>query len=359
MSAPRAERGESTRFGAKRNSYLVNAALVLGSLLVLFLFLEGAYRLVQFFRHGSFQTSVTIDPKLGWRTSENYSSSLSKAVDFLGAEYRRSMATNEQGSRLWRSKPGGRRVLFIGDSFTEAADVSNDKTYFSVFSRMSSYDVYAYGAGGYSTLQEYLVLERLFDSVKPDYVVLQFCRNDFHNNSLEWERSSIVFSQRIRPYIDIGTGQITFDMDWKHPYTFAISNSRVLAWASDKVQRLLHQRYRGYSYITDRGYHRSQFLKSAKFKRLVSGKAKLMAFNCSESEHDDELFLDSSARLNTTFKNLAEKNGFTLIEGGASYVDSHDSNQVTTKAKDGAHLNELGNRLWGEYLARYFQANGL
>ena len=43
-------------------------------------------------------------------------------------------------------------------------------------------EVFAYGAGGYGTLQEYLILDEVVDHIRPTMLLWQFCSNDFINN---------------------------------------------------------------------------------------------------------------------------------------------------------------------------------
>ena len=80
------------------------------------------------------------------------------------------------------------KMLVIGDSFTHATAVSDDRTYHALLSKILDVEVFAYGAGGYGTLQEY----RYVDLIKPNIVLWQFCINDFINNDNELELLSWV-----------------------------------------------------------------------------------------------------------------------------------------------------------------------
>jgi alkylation response protein AidB-like acyl-CoA dehydrogenase len=53
----------------------------------------------------------------------------------------------------------------------------------------ASLAVQVYGGHGYGTLQEYLVIDKYIDEIKPDLILLQVCSNDFTNN-LENEAKS-------------------------------------------------------------------------------------------------------------------------------------------------------------------------
>ena len=102
-------------------------------------------------------------------------------------------------------------MLCIGDSFTFAKDVSQQETYYAVLQEKINAAVFAYGADGYDSLQEYLILDKWLDVIKPDVVVWQFCYNDFINNSLELTQQSAKNQCHVsQPYL-AAEGQIIYD----------------------------------------------------------------------------------------------------------------------------------------------------
>ena len=48
------------------------------------------------------------------------------------------------------------------------------------------------GGGGYGTLQQYLLIKKNLDKIKPDIFIHQFCENDFENNSKVIEKNSLI-----------------------------------------------------------------------------------------------------------------------------------------------------------------------
>ena len=56
----------------------------------------------------------------------------------------------------------------------------------------SNIEIFAYGAGGYGSLQEYMILDKYIDEIDPDIILWQFCDNDFINNDHELESRSIL-----------------------------------------------------------------------------------------------------------------------------------------------------------------------
>ena len=58
------------------------------------------------------------------------------------------------------------------------------------------------GSGGYGNFQQYLLAKKVRNYINPDFVILQFCHNDFYNNTYEWESKGVTRNQFIRrPYL--------------------------------------------------------------------------------------------------------------------------------------------------------------
>jgi GDSL-like Lipase/Acylhydrolase family len=73
------------------------------------------------------------------------------------------------------SASGKPRVLFVGDSFVWGNDVEADERFTDLLrKRLPGHDIVNAGVSGYGTDQEYLWLQRLWDRIKPQVVVLMF-----------------------------------------------------------------------------------------------------------------------------------------------------------------------------------------
>jgi hypothetical protein len=115
---------------------LANAALVVTSLCVLFLGAEAVLRAyywhrgpTSFFTAAYRHSLITLDDHLGWRATENVRvKTTMKNAD--GSEYPVVLSQDEHGFRLAGAAAGRRlaRVLVVGDSFTHAREVSDDRT---------------------------------------------------------------------------------------------------------------------------------------------------------------------------------------------------------------------------------------
>lgn len=76
-------------------------------------------------------------------------------------------------------------VLFLGDSFVWGYNVEDHERFTDLLRlELPGYRIVNAGVSGYGTDQQYLLMRRIWDRVKPDVVVLMFCvENDRQDNS--------------------------------------------------------------------------------------------------------------------------------------------------------------------------------
>lgn len=188
------------------------------------------------------------DDVLGWRNASHLTKH-KKGIRSDGKVYDIVISLDEHGFRPW-SQPQAdkRRLLVVGDSFTEASQVSDEKTYYAVLARKlgPQWQLFAYGSSGYGTLQEYMVLDRHWDTIRPDLVLWQWCANDFCNNLFEWDNQTKAnFITRPRPYWERGRIVMRCPREvpilswhshfflWLRPYLHWRSNDRPRAAVDD------------------------------------------------------------------------------------------------------------------------------
>ncbi len=158
--------------------------------------------------------------------------------------------TGPGGFRLFgdphTSKP---RVLVLGDSFTEAAMVSDGETYYHrLAAARPDLEFFAAGGGGYGTLQEYMLLDRWVDTIRPALVLLQLHPNDLLNNSHALEsRSTTNNNQMTRPYWENGQAVSRFPENdaWgpiynlvRHSYLLRLLNVNVFVFRSRSAESI-------------------------------------------------------------------------------------------------------------------------
>jgi GDSL-like Lipase/Acylhydrolase family len=147
-------------------------------------------------------SSISPDPVLGWRATPQYRFDGTRSTS-NGAKYHVKTSQSAEGFRAFGNLASGRpRVFVIGDSFTQAPeDVSDGKTYYDQLKALGM-EVFAYGGSGYGSLQEFMILDRYYNLVKPDLIVWQYSTNDLVNNSAELETASRINNNgMVRPYL--------------------------------------------------------------------------------------------------------------------------------------------------------------
>jgi hypothetical protein len=118
-------------------------------------------------------------PHVSWR---GYVRDVSRVVEYT---------TDENG---FRNSPGARRadVVFIGDSFTEAATVTEEQTFVKRVAQATGLSTVNLGRGAYGPQQELIVLKRYGLSYEPRFVVWQlFEGNDLYDaeSFAEWMKN--------------------------------------------------------------------------------------------------------------------------------------------------------------------------
>jgi hypothetical protein len=119
------------------------------------------------------------DPELGWSPIPNSSANI------LGS-HRFHVSHNSLGIRDIEQRPDGRpTILFVGDSFTWGFDAEADERFSELLRRsMPERRIVNAGVNSFGTDQQLLFMQRLWNDVQPNVVVLMFCvDNDRADNT--------------------------------------------------------------------------------------------------------------------------------------------------------------------------------
>jgi hypothetical protein len=181
---------------------LANVALLFASLLVVFVILEVAVRFTQ--AGQDYVPSDCCSFVLRPSTSFCYSTK----------EFSNCFKTNNEGylSGPFECPAGKQIIAVLGDSFTEAKQVAQDKSYTALLQTMGDWCVYNYGISAYGTGHELQTYRAKVVPQNPNIVVLQFQpQNDITDNL------------RVTDYIN-GTLQLKHDNQFKprNPYALQL-----------------------------------------------------------------------------------------------------------------------------------------
>ncbi len=152
----------------------------------------------------AFSKMMVLDDTLGWKHVANGTKTFH---DPLGESVR--MSVDKDGlrgpPRAETKPPGVYRILALGDSFAEGAQVNNDELFSArLENSLRQTEVLNAGIGAYSTVQEYLYLQQQGLRLQPDLVLLLF----FDDNDLPENTMPYYAGFGPRPYAKIVDGAV-------------------------------------------------------------------------------------------------------------------------------------------------------
>ena len=344
---------------------VVASGIITAALFALSLFIgEVALRAVHLMRDGIpfFESPagrigpIMLDQELGWRATADYEESLTQRTKG-GVSYTVHRSQHKYGFRqfgnLQANKP---KLLVIGDSFTQATAVSDDKTYYGILGELLDVEVFAYGAGGYGTLQEYMILDRYVDEIRPDLILWQFCINDFINNDNALERASTMNNNgMLRPYWEKNTiAYLSPKPTGQQIREWINHHSRFLYFLVSRIDRLRavtnHDSVE--TFINAQGFKHEGFSHAVqvtddlmKRVRTRTGSTPIVAFSCADAQPYSDAFAMISTHYGIEYWN----------DVGAAIQQAATHGKDVETSDD--HWNEAGHRLVAASLAHHLQGN--
>lgn len=295
----------------------------------------------------------SFDKNLGWKMKKNFNFSY-KQKDFYNNDYIVNFITNEDGLRPFGNEnKEGKKILILGDSFTMDPYASNDDMWYAILAKELSknkinYYGYAAGAGGYGTLQQFILLEKIKKKITPDIFILQFCSNDYMNNHYEWEKTQGAFGQYIRrPYFKdnklLKKEKNLFNLIINTEFLSELKILNILIFTlSNFNQKFFNTTYDFDKINTYKNEANIITLELLKKIRKVYPDKKAYIINC---DTDDEK--------SKNFQDLIKKADFILIPT-ANKMKKYILDKEKIFYKDGSHYNPLGNKFLGIELYYYF-----
>jgi lysophospholipase L1-like esterase len=309
------------------------------------------------------------DRLLGWTPKRDFAQEFSQK-DAAGNTYKVHYSLDDNGFREYGNPASKRlKILFLGDSYTGDPKAGDEQMYFSVVKNALhdqhglDVEIFAAGAGGYGTLQEYLFIKEYISTIKPDIFILQFCDNDFTNNYYPWEKYRIVRNQKyLRPYYSLTTDSVYYANSlWARVYRLFYNRSFLFRGVDALIRRLQYKYYYD-TYIEnkDKYYDGYSKLTLSETHRLLGDSypvtRKLFLLLKNEFSKDTRLFtFIPPADVDPQFVNqwliLAGDCGFTPLISPIRALEKASMQGAVVLNADGGHYNNLGNRIMGEALA--------
>lgn len=357
-----------TQIKTKLKNIVINLMVLISTIVLIFMGGEIALRFYHYHKYrinilnGANQGLTIKDDRLGWKMADNlfYDTILK---DGVRNAYNVHVETDKYGFRMFGNPQSNKlKIFFVGDSFTEANHVSNNKTYYAIMKeRIRDIEVFAYGEGGYGSLQESMILDEFIDLIKPNIIVWQFYENDFIDNDYELDLIKSFYNTGMpRPFLDLD-GRISYRYP-KYDNLFIVlpsqisENLRLLKYINKQLSFLINISLMKtlYDGITQLGEGHEGFRHSTKITKLIMAMVKRRA-----GEVPVYLFCITDRQpFYDTIKNICRSVGICFIDGVPQSLNKLENQKpYITRAYDRAHLNELGNRIVAEKLIEFFEEN--
>ena len=289
---------------------------------------------------------------LGWVLKPNKNINFTQET-FKGKKYKVSFKTSAvEGFREYADlNSKNKKILIIGDSYTGGPFASDEEMYYSIIRNILkknniTFDWFVLAAGGYGTAQQFILLKKHHEIIKPDIILHQFCVNDFFDNSVKISQLSTAHDQYFRrPYIKDGK-------------IFKVENN------FSKIYRFLYK----YSFIFkkfDQIYNYKQFRNYGRFKKIIPKEfieesiknTENLIFEIRKLVGPNTLYFSINCAdkknnyLSPEWEKIINKiNGYPLVNPSNQIVKLKEDG-LDVNHEDGGHLNIYGNKIYGELIA--------
>jgi len=327
-------------------AFFQNIILSLVTLIIVLLACEGMCRIYYYYTSGA--QSMQLDDILGWDVVHNLQK-VTDRVDFKNNKYKCTYTTDENGFRKFGNPNSNKpKVFFVGDSFTQAQDASDDSTYFSIVAQRTNVEVFAYGVGGFGSLQEMMILQKYIAKIKPDLVVMQFTSNDFINNCYDLERRSNQRNNFLRPYLNTNNAIV---------YHFAsnYTNLRTFAYKHSRFMDLIFIRLNGYFFGKKDNFSIKDYKESFELTKLAYENVKKICLKEGISVVSfmvDNVSLDDGSNKEANlYHELMKQMSIEILAEVPISIEQAEKTGKCCKARDGWHWNNTGHKICGELLS--------
>lgn len=329
---------------------VVSTALIMLIITLLFLgAVEFGFRFVRDWAKGSpwiARAENVDDPELGWALNPDKKSTTK--TNACGETVVRGAPVSRYLNKAPRFKDG-LPVLFVGDSFTQGTEVSSGDLYYDVFEKNGGghYAVWAAGVGGFSTAQEYLLLNKVFDLVKPRIIIWQMSDNDVAENVYIGTDISTV--QKPRTYYD----PLRDSFALRNPAVWILQHSEAAKYLYGELMKVDRSHPFGMQsavvWLTTSDS--STPIEQVERRGLEVARTLIKkAINA----HPNTLFIgfDSGLQYDRDYQQLVEQQGGLYVSALTARMRKVSPARLDCGPID-SHWNRQGNRIAGELLLQY------
>lgn len=267
-----------------------------------------------------------------------------------GSSYSVHYRTGRYGFREWGDPESPRKKIFvIGDSFTHAPQISNEKTYYHLLGNQLNAEIFAFGVSAYGTLQEWMILDHYLGEIKPDLILWQFCANDFYDNLSALSHRSVFLDnpKRMRPFLEDGGivyRREKFLIEWFYEIKRSTPSRFLYFVATRLLTLMIGEPLQGWTRGREpdaKAMESSRKTTMEIFRKVAETAGPIPVYLFSTAEYPPaKTFLEKSA----------EENHFHFLTGIRPALDEAASQGRIVHEQDGVHWNEQGHEIAAEVL---------
>lgn len=257
------------------------------------------------------------------------------------------------------------KIFFVGDSFTYRDPNHPERhraMYYDVVGKNLEVEIFEYGGGGYGTLQEYLVIDKFIDEIKPDLVVLQVTSNDFLNNLWDLEKKSYIHNNYlVRPYLEKGRIIYRYPRGPFFLRKYLMPYSYLIYWCLSRIDLVLAKAADQGTLPTIEAEILAKGLRLDAFRRSVNVTSELVAMIKKRCRDTPVIAFPvfTHEPYFSQFKSIFRKQGIAFLEeipklAWRAEKGVDDSQKLI---RDDSHWGPIGHRACGDYLSEYIRNN--
>lgn len=287
----------------------------------------------------------------GWCNYKGKSSRIVQDTPYISRKV--NITYYDNGFKRWGDPSSDKKkILILGDSFTQDIQVSNGEEWYSYLEKSyPNTEFFVYGSGGYSSLQEYMVLDSYIDKINPDVILWQFCGNDYSDNYYPFDRK--IYGRNnlgYRPYLENGS------IVYRQPVPFLFL--REYSAVSDKLLALydkdLHVRALADKNVAPRPPISNDIMaQSRKITEEIMQKVGVRA-------NGKKIYMfNACGAILAEEKTLCQIANMNCIEGIREGAEKQGTDEEPVHPVGDGHWNLKGNKIVGEMLVDYFKKNNV
>lgn len=320
---------------------------------ILFIILmEGGLRLFYFVKDKIHGSRMSFSDYIGWENIPGIS--WKYLVSGYGEiEY----STKRFGFRLFGDVNSNKTKIFvIGDSLTQCSTVSDGKTYYDYIKKNNNnVEMFSYGCGGYGSLQEYMIIDKYYDVIKPHMILWQFTSNDIINNDHELESASFRHNNHMtRPYYKDGRIERLYPKQNRGWFYATVQASYILRLVDIRVNILKAEKYGS---IEDELSEDHPL-----FKRAVNTTSEIMGLVRKRVGNIPIVaFCGINEKwLGDTFLKICKKYDIQYIQNIPESIEkAKEFGMIVDGSPNDAHWNDVGHSIVGKIILDYLIENNL